>query len=104
MIARILIAAGALSLVVAGKAPIAKLLLALHLPSLASPLLDDPAIKGVALYRAGDYQAADLTFRAAGRGSTGPAASIWLPPNGSCVCAAASHSASFGRRAPAQAA
>ena len=36
------------------------------------------------------------------RGSTGPAASIWLPAAGSCAAAAASHSNSVGRRAPAQ--
>lgn len=70
MIRLILLAAGFLSLGLAGKAPLAKLMLVLNLPSLAAPLLDDPAIKGVALYKAGQYQAADDAFRLAGRGST----------------------------------
>ena len=62
--------AGAAALALAGRAALAKLLLILHLPGLAAPLLDDPAVRGVALYRAGDYAAADDAFRAAGRGST----------------------------------
>lgn len=70
MIRAALALAGAAALALAGKAPLAKLLLILHLPGLAAALLDDPAVKGVALYRAGDYAAADDAFRQAGRGST----------------------------------
>lgn len=70
MIRAVLAFVGAAVLALAGKAPLAKLLLILHLPGLAAPLLDDPAVKGVALYRAGDYAAADDAFRQAGRGST----------------------------------
>lgn len=70
MIRLILSAIGLLALGIAGKAPLAKLLLVLNLPALAAPLLDDPAIRGVALYKAGAYQAADDAFRQAGRGST----------------------------------
>ncbi len=69
-IAGLLAAAGALALILAGPAALAKLALAVHLPGVAARLLDDPAIQGVALYRAGDYQAADDAFRKAGRGST----------------------------------
>lgn len=70
MIRAALALAGAAALALAGKAPLAKLLLILHLPGLAAALLDDPAVRGVALYRAGDYAAADDAFRQAGRGST----------------------------------
>ena len=61
---------GIAALALAGKAACAKLLLVLGLPALAAPLLDDPAIRGVALYQAGEYQAADDAFRAAGRVAT----------------------------------
>lgn len=61
---------GLAALTVAGTAPVAKLLLVLHLPGLAAPLLSDPAVQGVALYQAGNYAAADDAFRRAGRGST----------------------------------
>ena len=37
-----------------------------------------------------------------GRGSIAPARSSWLPPDASCDAAAASHSNSVGKRAPAQ--
>ena len=70
MIRVVLGIAGLAALAVAGKAPLAKLLLIVGLPGMAAPLLDDPAIKGVALYRAGDYAAADDAFRVAGRGTT----------------------------------
>ncbi len=62
--------AGGAALLLAGRASLAKLLLVAGLPGLAAPLLDDPAVRGVALYQAGDYAAADDAFRAAGRGST----------------------------------
>lgn len=61
---------GALCLVLAGAAPLAKLLLLIGLPSLAAPLLSDPAVQGVAYYRAQNFAAADAAFKAAGRGST----------------------------------
>lgn len=61
---------GLLALMLAGKAPLAKLLILAGLPAFAAPLLEDPAIRGVALYQAGEYQAADDAFRAAGRVST----------------------------------
>ncbi|SED58136.1 hypothetical protein [Rhodobacter sp. 24-YEA-8] len=61
---------GLLALMLAGKVPLAKLLILAGLPAFAVPLLEDPAIRGVALYQAGEYQAADDAFRAAGRVST----------------------------------
>lgn len=61
---------GAALVLLAGRAPMAKLLLILGLPGLAAPLIDDPAMRGVALYRAGAFDAADQAFREAGRGST----------------------------------
>lgn len=61
---------GLLALLLAGKAPLAKALMLIGLPALAAPLLEDPAIRGVALYEAGNYQAADDAFREAGRVST----------------------------------
>jgi Ca-activated chloride channel family protein len=70
MIRASLAALGALCLLIAGKAPLAKLLLLIGLPGLAAPLLSDPAVKGVALYRAENFAAADAAFKAAGRGST----------------------------------
>lgn len=62
--------AGLAALALAGADPLAKLALAAGLPRLAAPLLADPAVRGVALYQAGDYTAADDAFRQAGRGST----------------------------------
>lgn len=61
---------GLILLALAGAEPLAKLALAAGLPGLAVPLLADPAVRGVALYRAGDLAAADGAFRQAGRGST----------------------------------
>lgn len=69
-LAPLTLALGLAALAVAGRAPLAKLALVLHLPGLAAPLLDDPAVRGVALYQAGDYPAADQAFQQAGRGST----------------------------------
>ena len=40
------------------------------LPGTAAALIADPAVAGVALYRAGRFEAADDAFRAAGRSST----------------------------------
>jgi Ca-activated chloride channel family protein len=70
MIRAALLLAGLAAIAVAGAQPLAKAALVLHLPGLAARLLDDPAIRGVALYQAGDYTGADEAFRAAGRGST----------------------------------
>lgn len=66
----LLAAAGLVALGVAGPTALGKLALMAGAPGLAAPLIADPAVKGVALYHAGDFAAADLAFRAAGRGST----------------------------------
>ena len=65
-----LAAGGVLALAIAGPAALGKLALMAGLPGLAAPLISAPAIKGVALYRAGDHRGADLAFREAGRGAT----------------------------------
>ncbi|MFT4151563.1 MAG: hypothetical protein QM656_15285 [Paracoccaceae bacterium] len=70
MIRAALFVAGIAALALAGREPLAKAAFILHLPGLAAPLLDDPAVRGVALYQAGDWQGADDAFRQAGRGST----------------------------------
>lgn len=70
MIRLMLTVAGLAALGFAGKASLAKLLLIAGLPGLAAPLLDDPAVQGVAFYQAGDFASADDAFRKAGRGST----------------------------------
>lgn len=67
---RSLFIAGFVAILVAGKAPLAKILLVLGLPGLAAPLIEAPASRGVALYLAGDYAGANDAFRRAGRGST----------------------------------
>lgn len=61
---------GVMAVAFAGTEPLAKIALSLGLPGVAVPLLADPAVRGVALYRAGDFAAADAAFRRAGRGST----------------------------------
>lgn len=66
----LLAASGLVALAVAGPAALGRIALMAGLPGLAAPLIADPGVKGVALYRAGRYQAADDAFRAAGRGST----------------------------------
>ncbi|MGQ7793647.1 tetratricopeptide repeat protein [Faunimonas sp. B44] len=63
----LLSAAGA---AVAGPEAIGRLALSAGIPALAARLLDDPAWRGVALYRSGRFAAADEAFRAAGSGST----------------------------------
>lgn len=68
---RLAILAAALGvLAVAGPNAVGKLALMAGLPSLAARLIDDPAARGVALYRAGDYAGADRAFADAGRSST----------------------------------
>jgi Ca-activated chloride channel family protein len=66
----LLAAAGIASLAAAGPAALGRLALMAGLPGLAAPLLSDPAVKGVALYRAGRYAEADAAFAAAGRSAT----------------------------------
>lgn len=57
-------------LALAGPQALGRLALAAGLPRLAAPLLSDPAERGVALYRAGDFAAADAAFADAGRTQT----------------------------------
>lgn len=68
-IAALLVIAAA-CLAIAGPAALGRLALLGGLPGLAAPLLSDPVEKGVALYRAGDYAAADAAFRVSGRSQT----------------------------------
>ncbi|MFZ5963718.1 hypothetical protein ACOXXX_12250 [Thalassococcus sp. BH17M4-6] len=55
------------SALLGGSAPLGRALLGAGLPRLASPFLSDPAWRGVALYRAGDWTGAEAAFRAAGQ-------------------------------------
>lgn len=55
---------------IAGPQALGRLALIAGLPGLAAPLLADPAERGVALYRAGDYAAADAAFATAGGSQT----------------------------------
>lgn len=57
-------------LAVAGPESLGRLALLAGLPGLAAPLLPDPLEKGVALYRAGQYDRADAAFAASGRSQT----------------------------------
>ena len=66
----LLAVAGLAALAIAGPAALGRLALMADLPWLAAPLVADPAVKGVALYRAGRYAEADAAFAAAGRGAT----------------------------------
>lgn len=69
-VAAILAVTGLAVLVIAGREAAGRLLLMAGLPAIAVPLLDAPAVRGVALYRAGDFSAADAAFAEAGRSST----------------------------------
>lgn len=69
-LALLLAAAGIAALAAAGPAPIGRLALMAGLPGLAAEFIADPAVHGVALYRAGRYPEADAAFAAAGRGAT----------------------------------
>lgn len=69
-IAALLAAAGVAMLLFAGREAGGRMLLMAGLPTLAESLLDDPAVTGVALYRAEDYAEADAAFARAGRSST----------------------------------
>lgn len=62
--------AGLLCIGIAGREAVGRLALRVGLPEVAAPLLPGPAPKGLALYRLGDYRAADLSFAAAGRTET----------------------------------
>ncbi|NOR31386.1 MAG: hypothetical protein GQ539_09840 [Sulfitobacter sp.] len=52
----------ALGLITGGTAPFGRVFLALGLPKLAAPFFDDPAWQGIALFRAGDFDAAADRF------------------------------------------
>ncbi|MCO6382084.1 tetratricopeptide repeat protein [Oceanicola sp. 502str15] len=57
----------ALALLLGGRAPFGRVLLAAGLPAAAVPLLGDPGWRGVALYRAGRFDAAAEAFAQAGQ-------------------------------------
>lgn len=59
-----------LVLALAGPQALGRIALWAGLPGLAAPLLPDPAERGVALYRRGDYAGADAAFTQAGRTQT----------------------------------
>ena len=54
----------------AGPAPFGRLALSVGMPSLAAGLVEDPNLRGVALYRLGRYYAADRAFAEAGLSAT----------------------------------
>lgn len=62
LLALIAFFAAGLSLALSGAGGVGRVLLALNLPGLAGPLLEDPAWRGVAAYRAGDLQDAASDF------------------------------------------
>ncbi len=66
----LLVSAAVLLALIAGPRAWAKLALLAGQPALAVHLLKEPAPLGVALYRAGDYAAADAAFAAAGNNAT----------------------------------
>ena len=66
----LLAAAGIAALAVAGPAALGRIALMAGLPGAATALIADPAVRGVALYRAGRTEEADGAFKAAGRSST----------------------------------
>lgn len=70
MIRAALFLSGLAAVLLAGAPPLAKLSLLIGLPGQAAALLGDPAVRGVALYQAGNYVGADAAFQTAGRGST----------------------------------
>ncbi|OWJ80276.1 MULTISPECIES: hypothetical protein [Haematobacter] len=69
-IAALIALAGVAAVLLAGREAGGRLLLMAGQPGLASSLLDDPAIAGVAFYQAGHYAEADAAFARAGRSST----------------------------------
>lgn len=70
MIRVLLIAMGLAALLLSGGQSWGKLALMVGMPGVAARWTDDPAVRGVMLYEAGDYLAADDAFRTAGRNST----------------------------------
>ncbi|MFD2441238.1 hypothetical protein ACFSS8_16135 [Paracoccus kondratievae] len=66
----VLLTAGIICLALAGPQALGRLALLGGMPGLAVPLLSDPVEKGVALYRAGQYDRADKAFAASGRSQT----------------------------------
>ncbi|MDX1732602.1 MAG: tetratricopeptide repeat protein, partial [Aurantimonas coralicida] len=64
----LVVAAGAA--LAAGPAAFGRLALSTGLPGWAATLTAEPAVRGVALYRAGRYAEADLAFREAGSEAT----------------------------------
>ncbi len=58
------------ALAVAGPQALGKLALEAGMPGLAAHLIRTPDVRGAALYRSGDYPAADAAFAASGRDST----------------------------------
>ena len=65
-----LMAVAVAALVAAGPSALGKLALEAGLPGLAARLIAHPGVRGVALYRKGDYAQADAAFAASGRDST----------------------------------
>ena len=70
MIRSALIVTGLVALIASGGDARGKLALLLRLPGLAAQSVSSPDVRGVMLYDAGDYAAADASFQQAGRGST----------------------------------
>lgn len=66
----LLLGLAAAALLAGGRDGATRVALALRWPALAARLAPDPVSRGVALYRAGDYPAADAAFAAAGRSAT----------------------------------
>lgn len=65
-VALLALAAALVAVVTGGSAGFGRLALAAGLPDIAAPLLSDPGWRGVALYRAGRWDAAADAFRSAG--------------------------------------
>ena len=59
----IAVAAGLLSVALGGLAPVGRIALGWGWPQAALPFLDDPAWRGVAFFRAGDWEGAERSFR-----------------------------------------
>ena len=70
MIRIFLVAVGLAAVLLSGAQSWGKIALLLGAPGLAARWTEDPAVRGVMLYNAGDFAGADDAFRAAGRTST----------------------------------
>ena len=66
----LVLAAALACAIAAGSESFGRLALSLGAPRLALPLLTDPGARGLALFRSGDYAAADAAFAQAGRSQT----------------------------------